>query len=119
MVHAATTAAILPAQYRASSSSGTSTTVKPPRCSLDSTYGLSVNRGEPLLGSTLYTTVDASRPPSLKTKTPATVISSIRALLDAPLSRSSSDVRSGTHLSLKAIRYSAMSGFSAHGQAGR
>src|SRR5436190_22364447 len=72
-----TATAILPAQYRASASSGTSTTAKPPRCSLVSTYGPSVNTGAPLLGSTLHTTVDASRPPSLKTKTPASVISSI------------------------------------------
>ena len=37
------------------------------------------------------------------------VISSIKALPDVPLSRSSSNVRSGTHSSLKAIRYSAIS----------
>src|SRR5262249_39161296 len=114
-----TATAILPAQYRAAASSGTSTTAKPPRCSLVSTNGPSVKRGEPPLGSTLHTTVDASRPPSLKTKTPATVISSIRALADVALSRSSSSVRSGTHSSLKAIRYSAISSSSAHGQPGR
>src|SRR5260221_193381 len=114
-----TATAILPAQYFASASSGTSTTAKPLSCSLVSTTGRSVNRGEPLLGSTLHTTVDASRPPSLKTKTPATVISSITALPDVPLSRSSSNVRSGTHSSLKAIRYSAISSSSAHGQPGR
>src|SRR6185437_5957566 len=104
-----TATAIRPAQYRASASPGTSTTAKPPRCSLVSTYGPSVNRGAPLPGSTLHTTVDASRPPSLKTKTPAAVISSIRALAVVALSRSSSMVRSGTHSSLKAIRYSAIS----------
>src|SRR5262249_9394721 len=63
--------------------------------------------------------VDASRPPSLNTKTPATVISLIKALADAPLSRSSSNVSSGTHSSLNAIRYSAISSSSAHGQPGR
>src|SRR5262249_13768244 len=83
------------------------------------TNGPSVNMGVPPLGSTLHTTVDASRPPSLKTKTPATVISSIRALADVPLLRSSSNVRSGTHSSLKAIRYSAISSSSAQGQPGR
>jgi hypothetical protein len=51
-----------------------------------------------------HTTVDASWPPSLKMKTPATVISPITALADVPLSRSSSKVRSGTHSSSKAIR---------------
>src|SRR5579859_4114574 len=111
-----TATAILPAQFRASASSGTSTTANPPRCSLVSTNGPSVKMGEPLLGSTLHTAVDASRPPSLKTKTPAAVISSIRALADVALSRSSSSVRSGTHSSLKAIRYSAISSSSAHGQ---
>src|SRR5499427_5502244 len=113
-----TATATRPAQYRAAASSGTSTTAKPPRCSLVSTNGPSVKTGEPLLGSTLHTTVEASRPPSLKTKTPATVISSIRALPALPLSRSSSSVRSGTHSSLKAIRYSAISSSSAHGQPG-
>src|SRR3984957_6978112 len=108
--------AIRPAQYRASASPGTSTTAKPPRCSLVSVNGPSVKTGEPLLGSTLHTAVDASRPPSLKTKTPASVISSIRALAAVPLSRRSSTVRSGTHSSLKAIRYSAISSSSAHGQ---
>src|SRR6476619_971162 len=63
--------------------------------------------------------VDASRPPSLKTKTPASVISSIKALPEVALSRSSSIVRSGTHSSLKAIRYSAISGSFAQGAAQR
>ncbi len=58
-------------------------------------------------------------PPSLKTKTPATVISSITALRVVALSRNSSSVRSGTHSSLKAIRYNAISSSSAHGQPGR
>jgi hypothetical protein len=75
-----------------------------------------VKTGEPLLGSTLHTAVDASRPPSLKTKTLASVISSITALAVVALSRSSSNVRSGTHSSLKAIRYSAISSSSARGQ---
>src|SRR6266550_1670657 len=114
-----TATAILPAQYRAWASSGTSTTAKPPRCSLVSMNGPSVNRGEPLLGSTLHTTVDASRPPSLKTKTPASVISSITALADVAFSRSSSTVWSGTHSSLKAIRYSAIASSSAQWQPGR
>src|SRR6185312_3330995 len=114
-----TATATLPAQYRAAASSGTSTTAKPPRCSLVSVNGPSVKTGEPLPGSTLHTAVDASRPPSLKTKTPAAVISSITALPDVPLSRTSSNVRSGTHSSLKAIRYSAISSSSAHGQPGR
>src|SRR6185437_7547765 len=88
---------------------------KPPRCSLVSTNGPSVNTGSPLFGTTLHTTVDASRPPSLKTKAPAAVISLISARPAAPLSRSSSIVRSGVHSSLKAIRYSAISSSSAHG----
>jgi hypothetical protein len=77
---------------------------KPPRCSLASVNGPSVKTGEPLLGSTLHTAVDASRPPSLKTKTPASVISVITALAAVPRSRISSAVRSGTHSSLNAIR---------------
>src|SRR5215467_10516447 len=40
----------------------------------------------------------------------------MRALADLPLSRNSSNVSSGTHSSLKAIRYSAISSSSAHGQ---
>ena len=84
-------------KYRAAASSGTSTTANPPRCSLVSTYGPSVNKGVPPLASTLQTAVDASRPPSLKTKTPAVVISSIKARAEVPLSRNSSKVRSGTH----------------------
>jgi hypothetical protein len=58
----------------------------------------------------------ASRAPSLKTKTPATVISSIRALPPASLPRSSCGVRSGTHWSLKAISYSAIAGLLCHRQ---
>src|SRR5262249_46782800 len=49
----------------------------------------------------------------------APVISSIRALPAAPFSRRSSSVWSGTHSSLKAIRYSAISSSSAHRQPGR
>src|SRR5215469_1715520 len=114
-----TATAIRPAQYRAWASSATSTTAKPPRCSLVSTNGPSLKIGEPLLGSTLHTTVDASRPPSLKTKTPACVISSISARAAVAFSRSSSSVCSGTHSSLNAIRYSAIGCSSAHGQPGR
>jgi len=51
----------------------------------------------------------------VKTKTPASVISSSRASPALPLSRSSSSVSSGAHSSLKAIRYRAISGSSATG----
>src|SRR3954453_19123386 len=44
----------------AASSSGTSTTAKPPRCSLVSTYGPSVKMGLPPTGSTLHTAVDGA-----------------------------------------------------------
>src|ERR1700722_5553644 len=54
--------AIRPAQYRASASPGTSTTAKPPRCSLVSVNGPSVKTGEPLLASTLPTAVGAPKP---------------------------------------------------------
>jgi hypothetical protein len=65
-------AAIFPAHSRAASSSATSTTAKPPRCSLDSTYGPSVNSGAPLDASTLNTGAALSRPP-VKIRTPAAV----------------------------------------------
>ena len=47
---------------------------------------------------------------------PAAVISLITAMPAAPRSRTSCGVRSGTHSSLKAIRYSAIACSSAHGQ---
>lgn len=53
----------LPAHSRAASSSATSTTAKPPRCSLDSMNGPSVNSGVPLDASTLNTGAASSRPP--------------------------------------------------------
>jgi hypothetical protein len=83
-------------------------TVKPPRCSLVSTYGPSVKIGSPSLASTLHTAVDASIPPFPKTKTPAACISSITAMPALLFSRSSSNVWVGTHSSLNAIRYSVM-----------
>src|SRR5947207_4027510 len=49
------TVASRPAQYRAASSSGTSTTAKPPRCSLVSTYGPSVKTGLPSTRSEEHT----------------------------------------------------------------
>jgi hypothetical protein len=54
-----------------------------------------------LLGSTLHSTVDASRPRS--PKTPAAFISSTKVVADVALSRTCSTVRSVTHSSLKAI----------------
>ena len=53
-----------PAQWRAVSSSGTSTTVNPPRCYLLSTNGPSVKTALPSLLTTLKTAVEASIPPS-------------------------------------------------------
>src|SRR5580692_4482515 len=99
---------IFPAHSRAASSSATSTTVKPPRCSLVSMNGPSVNSGVPLGASTLNTGTASSTPP-VKMKTPAAFISatSARTALDFP--RNSSTVWSGTHSSLKAMRYSVMS----------
>ena len=82
-----TATAILPAQYRAWSSPGVSMTAKPPRCSLDSANGPSVKTGVPLPGSTAHTAVHASSPPSLKTKTPAAVISSITARPRSPVTQ--------------------------------
>jgi len=61
--------AIFPAQSRASSLSATSTTAKPPMCSLVSVNGPSVNNGVPLDASTLNTGAVSSRPP-VKMKTP-------------------------------------------------
>jgi hypothetical protein len=87
---------------------GTSTTAKPPRCSLVSTYGPSVKMGFPSTGSTLNTAVERSRPPLEKIRTPAACISSITGLAAAAFSRSSSSVWSGTHSSLNVIRYSGM-----------
>src|SRR5580692_11434338 len=100
--------ATFPAHSRAASSSATSTTVKPPRCSLDSTYGPSVNSGVPLDASTLKTGAASSRPPR-KTKTPASCISALSARTALDFSRSSSTVQSGTHWPLKAMRYWVMS----------
>src|SRR6478752_2374532 len=97
--------ASLPAQERAASSSGTSTTVNPPRCSLVSTYGPSVKTGCPSLLTTLQIAVEASIPPSPNTKTPAAFISSRTAREATLLARNSSGVWSGTHSSLNAIRY--------------
>ena len=56
-------AAIFPAHSRAACSSATSTTAKPPRCSLVSMNGPSVNSGVPLDVSTLNTGAASSRPP--------------------------------------------------------
>src|SRR5262245_19670679 len=100
--------AIFPAHSRAASSSATSTTAKPPRCSLLSTYGPSVNRGVPLDASALNTGAASSSPP-VKMRTPAAFISVLSALTALDVARKSSSVRSGTHSSLKAMRYSVMS----------
>jgi DNA-binding transcriptional LysR family regulator len=100
--------AIFPAHSRAASSSATSTTAKPPRCSLDSMNGPSVNSGVPLEASTLNTGAASSRPP-VKIRTPAAFISATRGRSALDFSRSSSIVWSGTHSSLKAMRYSVMS----------
>ena len=58
--------------------------------------------------STLNTGAASSRPP-VKMKTPAAFISATNALTALDFSRSSSIVWSGTHSSLKAMRYSVMS----------
>src|SRR5580693_607600 len=100
--------AIFPAHIRAASSSATSTTVKPPRCSFVSANGPSVISGMPLDASTLNTGAASSRPPR-KTKTPAAFISATSALTALDFSCSSSTVWSGTHSSLKLMRYSVMS----------
>src|ERR1035438_93292 len=100
--------AIFPAHSRAASSSATSTTAKPPRCSLVSTNGPSVNSGVPLDASTLNTGTASSRPP-VKMKTPEAFISATNELTALDFSRRSSTVRSGTHSALKAMRYSVMS----------
>ncbi len=83
--------AIFAAHRRASCSSGTSTTAKPPRYSFDSTYGPSVNSGVPLAASTLNTGAAGSRPP-VNTSTPAVFISSTSDRPASAFSRSCSTV---------------------------
>ncbi|MCU1658926.1 MAG: hypothetical protein JWO57_3582 [Pseudonocardiales bacterium] len=61
-----------PAHSRAASSSATSTTAKPQRCSLVSMNGPSVNSGVPLDASTLNTGAASSRPP-VKMRTPGSL----------------------------------------------
>jgi hypothetical protein len=100
--------AIFAARSRAASSSAASTTAKPPRCSLDSMNGPSVNSGVPPGASTLNTGAASSSPP-VKMKTPAAFISATSAPTALDFSRSSPAVRPGTHSSLKAMRYSVMS----------
>jgi hypothetical protein len=64
--------------------------------------------GVPLDASTLNTGAASSRPP-VKMRTPAAFISATNGLRTLDFSRSSSSVWSGTHPSLKAMRYSVMS----------
>src|SRR3954464_11737522 len=93
---------------RAASSSATSTTAKPPSCSLVSAYGPSMISGVPLDGSTLNTGASSSSPP-VNMRTPAAFISALNARTRSEASRRSSSVRSGTHSWLNAMRYSVMS----------
>src|SRR5262249_42964798 len=100
--------AIFPAHRRAASSSATSTTARPPRYSLLSAYGPSVNSGVPLEASALNTGPSGSSPP-VKMSTPAAFISALSAPTLLDVSRNSSSVMSGTQSSLNAMRYSVMS----------
>jgi hypothetical protein len=72
-----------------------------------SANGPSVNRGVPLDASTLKAG-ESSRPP-VKIRTPAALICATNGLSARDFSCSCSSVCSGTHSSLKAMRYSVMS----------
>src|SRR3954453_8261669 len=96
------------AHKRAASSSATSTTAKPPSCSLVSAYGPSMISGVPLDGPTLNTGASSSSPP-VNMRTPAGFMSALNALTRSDAWVRPSSVRSGTHSWLNAMRYSAMS----------